>query len=75
MAAFQIEAMPFQIGKHVLNPHATTVQTEGGSNGSLVGGQKPRLFFAFAPIDDQIGQLVMDLGQPLPTQPATTGSV
>ncbi len=75
MTAFQIEAMPLQISKHLFNPHAAAIQADCCPNGALVGCQKPGLFLAFAPIDDHMGQLVMDLGQPCPTEPATTGSV
>src|SRR6266536_2488002 len=75
MATLQIEAMPFQISKHLLNPHAAAIQADSGSNCPLVGCQKPRLFLAFSPINDHMGELIMGLGQPCPTEPATTGFV
>jgi len=50
IAAFQIEAMTFQIREHLLNPHASPIQVDCRSN----------------------SQLFMSLGQPRPTEPATT---
>jgi hypothetical protein len=50
---FQIKAMSFHITKHLLNPHAAFIVSQGQTSVRQIGRQTPGFFFAFSPMDQE----------------------
>src|SRR5207249_719210 len=70
-----ITAMPFQIAKHFVDPHASPVSAAGRARVWQIGRQQPRFTLTRGPIGQQAGRIAPLLRQePVGPPAALTGT-